>query len=647
MAAAVSFSRRIHILMLLYYYSIWSLHPPRATSHSFSFNFSQPGGYDAQDFSFEGDAYYDSQSRRIELTKGGGSPNIQNSVGRALHAQPVPLWDVDTGELTRFTTSFTFRIKVNGPVSGDGLAFFLGHYPPTSIPDPLDNGKNLGLFNRNVSTVATGDERAVAVEFDTFLNPGIDTSGSHMGIDVNSIISRAYTNVTVHGKNLTAGLPMTCHISYGNDTKILAAVLQIGDVTYHVNTSVDLRQLLPNVVSIGFSGATGVAVELHQIMSWSFNSTLDPSPARKILWKQIAVVTGPIIGVIAIVCSFVGVRRWQLCTRKKPYKALANGRKHIGYHKLARATKKFAEENKLGQGGSAFVYRGLLKGSQVAIKRFKLVPSGEGRKAFEDELMIASRLRHKNLVKLIGWCYDGQRNLVEFICWWWDERYTRLFLVYELLQEGSLDRHLHGGNSLLPWSKRHEIILNLGSALQYLHVDCEQDQQCIVHGDIKSSNILLGSSFVAKLGDFGLARFVHHETGSQTTNVVQGTFGYIDPVFIDTSKRNRESDIYSFGIVLLEMVSGRNPTDQDMPPLSTWVWSKYNGNVILEAVDERLMNGQSTNGLQQMKHALLIGLLCAHQDPSNRPSITDAMNALGSDSEELTLDITPLEAVTH
>ncbi|VAH84876.1 unnamed protein product [Triticum turgidum subsp. durum] len=614
MAAAVSFSRRIQIFMLLYH-SIWSLHPPRATPHSFSFNFSQPGGYDAQDFSFEGDAYYDSQSQRIELTKGGGSPNIQNSVGRALHSQPVPLWDVDTGELTRFTTSFTFRINVSGPVSGDGLAFFLGHYPPTSIPDPLDNGKNLGLFNRNVSTVATGDERAVAVEFDTFLNPGIDTSGSHMGIDVNSIISRAYTN--------------------------------IGDVTYHVNTSVDLRQLLPSVVSIGFSGATGVAVELHQIISWSFNSTLDPSPARKILWKQIAEVTGPIIGVIAIVCFFVGVRRWQLCTRKKPYKALADGRKHIGYHKLARATNKFAEENKLGQGGSAFFYRGLLKSSQVAIKRFKLVASGEGRKAFEDELMIASRLRHKNLVKLIGWCYDGQRNPVEFICWWWDERYTRLFLVYELLQEGSLDRHLHGGNSLLPWSKRHEIILNLGSALQYLHVDCEQDQQCIVHGDIKSSNILLGSSSGAKLGDFGLARFVHHETGSQTTNVVQGTFGYIDPVFIDTSKRNRESDIYSFGIVLLEMVSGRNPTDQNMPPLSSWVRSKYDGNAILEVVDERLINGEVTNGLQQKKHALLIGLLCAHQDPSSRPSITHAMNALGSDSEELTLDMTPLETITH
>ncbi|XP_048567153.1 L-type lectin-domain containing receptor kinase IX.1-like, partial [Triticum urartu] len=576
--AAVSFSHRIQIFILLCCSTWSSLHLPRATALSFSSNFSNPD-FDAQDFSFQGDAYYDSQSQMIQLTRNGDGTSVNNSVGRAFLATPMPLWDTVTGELARFTTSFTFQIKVISASNGDGMTFFLGHYPPTSISNNNNfGGGNLGLFNKTDGTVvATGDDRAVAVEFDTFKNDDVDTSGSHMGIDVNSIVSRAYTNATVPGRNLTSGLPMTCQISYGNDTKMLAAVLQIGDATYSVNTSVDLRQLLPSVVAIGFSGATGSAVELHQIMSWSFNSTLDlplarnnseipppspksseippPSPkSSKVppnLRKLLIEVTGPVIGVIAIVCIFVGVHRWQLCMRKKQCRALARGLGHIDYHKLARATNNFSNETRLGQGGSAFVYRGQLTSPSrpVAIKRFKTAASGQGMQAFEDELRVASRLRHRNLVELIGWCYDDKRNPIEFVCWWRDDKHARLFLVYEFLPQGSLDQHLHGGNSWLPWDKRYEIILDLGSALQYLHVDCEQHQQCIVHGDIKSSNVLLDTSYGAKLGDFGLARFVHHETGSQTTDIVQGTYGYIDPVFIDTSQRNMQSDIYSFGIV--------------------------------------------------------------------------------------------------
>nr|XP_020188775.1 agglutinin-2-like [Aegilops tauschii subsp. strangulata] len=342
----------------------------------------------------------------------------------------MPLWDTVTGELSRFTTSFTFQIKVNNATIGDGLTFFLGHYLPASIPNVKREmgGGNLGLINTTAGTVATGDDRAVAVEFDTFFNNNFDPSGSHMGIDVNSIVSQVYTNATVPGKNLTSGFLMSCQISYGNDTKMLAAVLQIGDVTYRVNTSVDLRQVLPSVVAIGFSGATGLAIESHQIMSRSFNSTLDPRPApaqgsseipppmpkspeipaptpksskvpppaRKNMWKLLVKVTAPVIGVIAIMCIFVGVHRWQLCMRKKRCRALARGLEHIEYHRLALAANNFAKETRLGQGGSAFVYRGQLTSSSrpVAIKRFKPAASGQGRQAFEDELTIESRLRH-------------------------------------------------------------------------------------------------------------------------------------------------------------------------------------------------------------------------------------------------------------
>ncbi|CAM0877412.1 unnamed protein product [Alopecurus aequalis] len=665
-------------LFLVYFclYSIWSLHFPRGTSLSFNFTFSQPSGHRTGDLIFQGDALYDSERKLIELTKRNESESLGNSTGRVVYPQPVPLWDADTGELARFTTAFSFQIKVNtGAISGgDGLAFFLGYYPPT---DPTKNsGKSMGLFPDypGAGPVMIGNDRAVAIEDIR------DTSYSHMGIDVKSIVSQVYTNATLPGRNLTSGLLMSCEISY-DDAQVLSAVLQIcDDATYHINTSVDLRQKLPSMVAVGFSAATGARAELHEILSWSFSSTLGessqtpapppiaPAPPivknhKVVLWKLLLEVTVT-VGVTVVMCAFVGVRRWQLWKRKKRYRTLAKGLEHFSYHKLARAANDFAAANKLGEGGSASVYRGELAypPRMMAIKKFKSETSGQWREAFEAELGVVGRLRHRNLVELIGWCYDSQRNLFELICWWWDDRYTRLILVYELVAEGGLDQHLHGGKSWLPWPKRYvfqtnlptsyakkllwtdeyEIIVGLASAIQYLHVECEQHQQCIVHGDIKSSNILLDSLYNAKLADFGCARFVHHETGSKTTDVIQGTYGYIDPAFINTSQRNRESDVYSFGIVLLEMVSGWDPTIQNNLPLPSRVMELYHREVIMEAVDERLMggDGECSSAQRQMERVLLVGLMCLHHDPSSRPSIAHAMAALRSEDDRF--DITQL-----
>ncbi|KAM0913346.1 hypothetical protein ACQ4PT_012206 [Festuca glaucescens] len=658
MAAACSL-HPLHPFLLHFciYYSIWSLHFHRGASLSFNFTFSQTGGHGTGDLLFQGNARFDSDKTLIELTKSNTSESIGDSIGRVLYAKPVSLWDADTRELATFTTTFSFQIKATGNLSGDGLAFFLGFYPPTN---PTNNrGKNMGLYPEypGAGPVMVGDDRAVAIEFDTFINEDIgDPSNSHMGIDVNSIISQVYTNVTSPGRNLTSGISMICVISY-DDAQVLSANLRISDATYHVNTTVDLRQQLPSVAAVGFSAATGTAVELHEILSWSFTSTMGDnrtqpqpqpqtpatkSPNKKIPWILLAEVTVT-TGVIVIVCVFAGVRRWQLFTRKRRYTTLAKGLEHFDYHKLERAANSFAAGNKIGEGGSACVYQGQLAYPPrlVALKKFKLETSGQGRGAFEAELGIGSRLRHRNLVELIGWCYDSQRNLLEFICWWWDDRYTRLVLVYELVPEGGLDQHLHRDKSWLPWSKRYEIIVGLGSAIQYLHVDCEQHQQCIVHGDIKSSNILLDSSYNAKLADFGCARFVHHETGSKTTNVVQGTYGYIDPVFMNTSQRNRESDIYSFGVLLLEMVSGWDPTIQNKPPLPSRVTELYQSDALMEAADERLIGseGESSSARRQMEQVLLVGLMCLHQDPSSRPSIAQAMDALRLEDDMF--DITP------
>ncbi|CAN6195618.1 unnamed protein product [Urochloa humidicola] len=270
-------------VLWLCYLLLPSLHLPCGSSLSFDFNFSQPGGYNADNFTFLGDAYFDSQV--IELTRNDRSKSSNSSVGRASYKQPVAIWDEVTGELASFTTTFSMQIeldKINTVTSGDGMAFFLAHYP-SSIPSSSAGG-NLGLFGQGLpSTNATGDDRVVAVEFDTFLNKQFDASGNHMGIDINSLVSKVYANTTLPaggGQTLTSGLVMSCQVSYDNSTQILAADLQIGSERYHISTVADLRLLLPSVVAIGFSGATGSAAELHRVFSWSFNSTLDVHAPR-------------------------------------------------------------------------------------------------------------------------------------------------------------------------------------------------------------------------------------------------------------------------------------------------------------------------------------------------------------------------------
>jgi serine/threonine protein kinase len=179
--------------------------------------------------------------------------------------------------------------------------------------------------------------------------------------------------------------------------------------------------------------------------------------------------------------------------------------------------------------------------------------------------------------------------------------------------------------------------------LRYLHAEWEQ---CVVHGDIKPSNIMLDSSLDAKLGDFGLARLVDHGVKPATTKVVLGTAGYIDPELVNTRRPSAVSDVYSFGVVLLELVTGRRPVEEpddsdELFVLIRWVWRLYGRNAIAEAVDERLkLVGREGDGgggeveeeeeRGQMERALVVGLWCAQPDRGDRPSIAHAMHVLQS-----------------
>ncbi|KAK9904366.1 hypothetical protein M0R45_000802 [Rubus argutus] len=287
------------------------------------------------------------------------------------------------------------------------------------------------------------------------------------------------------------------------------------------------------------------------------------------------------------------------------------GPRRFSYTDLATATNNFSNERKLGHGGFGAVYRGYLADldTVVAVKKISS-GSRQGRKEYMTEVKIISSLRHRNLVQLIGWCHDGGQFL----------------LVYEFMPNGSLDTHLFGkSRSALSWPVRYKISLGLGSVLLYLH---EEWEQCVVHRDIKSSNIMLDSSFNVKLGDFGLARLMDHELGPQTTGVV-GTLGYMAPEYIRTGRASKESDVYSFGVVTLEIATGKKSVDvmgkDSEMGLIEWVWDLYGKGQFLLAVDERL---HSDYNEKQVECLMIVGLWCTHPDPSSRPSIRQAVHVL-------------------
>ncbi|BBH01739.1 Protein kinase APK1B, chloroplastic [Prunus dulcis] len=269
----------------------------------------------------------------------------------------------------------------------------------------------------------------------------------------------------------------------------------------------------------------------------------------------------------------------------------ANWPRKFSYSKLARATSNFKEGEKLGEGGFGGVYIGFIPDLQsyVAVKKI-LRSSKQGSKEYALEVKIISQLRHRNLVQLIGWCYE-----------------RKFLLVYEFMPNGSLDSHLFKEQSLLTWETRYKIAQGLASGLLYLH---KEGEQCVLHRDIKSSNVMLDSNFNPKLGDFGLARLVDHGKQSQTT-ILAGTMGCMAPDYVNTGKASK---VYSFGVVALEIACRREPIDPKYGSshinMVEWVWELYGEDRVIEAADPKLC-GDFVE--KQMECLMIVGLWCAHR----------------------------------
>lgn len=583
--------------------------------------------------------------------------HMYNDTGRATYKEKMHLWDKETGNLANFTTSFSFSIKPifyeeqeslnnrsKGPDSsyqiGDGFTFFLAS--KISALSPLNAGGGLGIGINSDQADDTSKEfhRFIAIEFDTHQNAWDLENGAHVGIDDNSLMS--VSRVQWSEDEILSGEPQRASIAYNGASKTLSVFFtnssRDGDGRF--NHTIDLGEhLQAEFVTFGFSASTGTVTEQNIITSWSFISSINTSEYENgrngshphhhhHLSKKglVGLIVGgfSVMGLLLILAVVIQKRREgeKMSSFSVVNSVLAD---EIGsgvgpipmkfsYKQLSRATTNFAETKKLGQGGFGSVYFGFLRelNLHVAIKRVSRT-SNQGIKEYASEVKIISKLRHKNLVQLVGWCHEK----------------NDLLLVYELLPNGSLDRFLFSKTDLLTWDLRYKVAMGLSSALLYLH---EEWEQCVLHRDVKSSNVMLDKGFNAKLGDFGLARLVDHEKGAQTTTLA-GTMGYIAPESVLTGKASRETDIYSFGIVALEIACGRKPIEPRAEPdkvlLVEWVWELYGSGTILGAADPKLC---SVFDEQEMKSLMIVGLWCAHPDYTLRPSIQQVVRALKFES---------------
>ncbi|KAL1209227.1 Proline-rich receptor-like protein kinase PERK7 [Cardamine amara subsp. amara] len=226
-----------------------------------------------------------------------------------------------------------------------------------------------------------------------------------------------------------------------------------------------------------------------------------------------------------------------------PSVALGFNQSTFTYEELAAATQGFSKDRLLGQGGFGYVHKGILpNGKEIAVKCLK-AGSGQGEREFQAEVEIISRVHHRHLVSLVGYCSNagGQR-----------------LLVYEFLPNDTLEFHLHGkSGTVMDWPTRLKIALGSAKGLAYLHEDCHPK---IIHRDIKASNILLDLNFEAKVADFGLAK-LSQDNNTHVSTRVMGTFGYLAPEYASSGKLTEKSDVFSFGVMLLELVTGRRPVD--------------------------------------------------------------------------------------
>ncbi|KAK4566851.1 hypothetical protein RGQ29_002922 [Quercus rubra] len=337
----------------------------------------------------------------------------------------------------------------------------------------------------------------------------------------------------------------------------------------------------------------------------------------------------PIISFVVLIiisfCIYLRVRK----PREKPQRKSVDEIRSVeslqlGFGTIKVATDDFSDANKLGQGGFGVVYKGKLSDGQViAVKRLSN-NSRQGDLEFKNEVLLVAKLQHRNLVRLLGFCLEGIERL----------------LIYEFMHNGSLDNFIFDPIKCvqLDWTRRYNIIGGIARGLLYLH---EDSLLRIIHRDLKASNILLDSEMNPKISDFGMARLFELNQSEGNTNRIMGTHGYMPPEYAMHGQFSVKSDVFSFGVLVLEIISGRKNSyfqnGENIESLLSYAWKNWKQGIVSNLVDPTLKAGSTI----EIMRCIHIGLLCVQENVAHRPTMTSVVLMLNSYSITLPIPSEP------
>ncbi|KAK7292932.1 hypothetical protein RJT34_15790 [Clitoria ternatea] len=590
---------------------------------SFTYN-----GFQSNHLYLDGDAEFTTNGM-LRLTN-----DTKQQKGHAFYPNPVVFKNTFNASVSSFSTTFVFAMRSEYlNLGGDGIVFVIS--PTKGLPNPLPS-QYLGLFNE----INNGNKsnHVFGVELDTIQNSEFgDINDNHVGIDINELKSVKsapagyFSGGEFKNLSLISGYSMQVWVEYDGVKKqinvTLAPIYVDKPENPLLSLTKDLSPILNSSMYVGFSSSTGSVLTSHYVLGWSFKMNgqaqklaiceLPKLPRFGNKESMVLTVGLPLISISLVLMVALAVVH--VMKRRKFAELLEDWEQDYGPHRfkfkdLSIATKGFRENELLGSGGFGRVYKGVMPVSkiEVAVKRVSH-ESRQGMREFVAEIVSIGRLRHRNLVPLLGYC----------------RRKGELLLVYEYMPNGSLDKYLYNHPRVtLNWSQRFRIIKGIALGLFYLH---EEWEQVVVHRDIKASNVLLDAELNGRLGDFGLSRLYDHGTDPQTTHVV-GTLGYLAPEHTRTGKVTTSSDVFAFGAFLLEVVCGRRPVEQvgesESVILVDWVYECWKRGEVLEAKDPNLGTNYRS---EEVVLVLKLGLLCSHSEPLVRPCMRQVVQYLERD----------------